>query len=145
MDRETPCLSCRGTGMICSPCDSRPGYPAHAYKVVCGCGVLRDHPAFAGAGYEIGATLPGALHRQALACAAGWVAWADELLKADIEMLWAAGIPTWSSCQDNGGKWIAITTWAHADQARALLPWITDVKEHPVPAYPTAVILSDRS
>lgn len=140
MDKETSCLSCHGTGMICAPFDSRPGYPAHPYKIVCGCGIMIDKLAFLDC--ERGGTVPGTTHRQVLARAMGWVALVDELLKADIEALWEAGITTWSSCQDNPGKWIAIGS--QVSEALQILPWVTNVEDHPVPAYPGAKVLCER-
>ena len=129
VDKETSCLSCHGTGTILSPYDPRPGM-AHAYEIVCGCGVFIERFEELGVhGYQIGQTLPWKTHKQALARAAGYVAWVDELLREDIERLWQAGIATFSSCQDNYGKFISIDDKTQAPAARNLLPWVTAVEE----------------
>lgn len=130
MDLETSCLSCHGTGSILGPYDPRPGNPAHPYAVVCGCGILMErHPHMATLGYRTGQTMPWVTHRQALARAAGYVAWVDELLREDIERLWEAGIETFSSCQDNYGKWISIPDKTRAAAAQDLLPWATVIED----------------
>lgn len=132
MDEETSCLSCHGTGDILGPHDPRPGNPAHPYAIVCGCGILMErHPHMATLGYRTGQTMPWITHRQALARAAGYVAWVDEPLREDIERLWEAGIATFSSCQGQGGegRWICLRRKQDAAQARELVPWVTRVKE----------------
>ncbi len=73
--------------------------------------------------------MPWTTHRQVLARADGYVAWVDELLREDIERLWRAGIATFSSCQDNYGKFISIRDKPHVDAARDLLPWVTVVED----------------
>ena len=132
MDKETSCLSCHGTGTILSPCDPRPGM-AHAYEIVCGCGVFIARFEELGVhGYQAGQTLPWKHHKQALARAAGFVAWVDEPLVADIEALWKAGIATSSSCQGGAGGYPArfvMVDGAKAEAARALLPWAVQVRE----------------
>lgn len=99
MDAETSCPSCFGTGTFPGPLDSRPDYPAHAYEVVCGCGVFLENRAMARLGYQRGQILPQNHHKLAIARAAGFAAWVDEPLVADIELLWSHGIETFSSCQ----------------------------------------------
>ena len=89
MDPETACLSCHGTGTILAPYDPRPGYPANAYLIVCGCGVYIERYPNA-MNYQTGQTLPWTTHKQVMARAAGYVAWVDEPLRADIERLWEA-------------------------------------------------------
>lgn len=131
MDRETSCLSCHGTGTILAPYDARPGY-AHAYEIVCGCGIfLERHEQLGVHGYQTGQTLPWKTHRQALARAAGFVAWVDEALVADIERLWEAGVETISSCQgsDDQGRMLVIRRKQDVAAARNLLPWIAIVTE----------------
>lgn len=130
MDTETSCPSCHGTGDILAPYDPRPGQPAHAYAIVCGCGILMErYPHMVTLGYQTGQTMPWKTHRQELARAAGYVAWVDELLREDIERLWQAGIATFSSCQDNQGRWIVLEDKRDTAQAQELLPWATDVEE----------------
>jgi hypothetical protein len=128
MVRETPCLSCHGSGMIPAPWDGRPDGYAHQYSVICGCGVFLERPGFSSANYQRGGPLPWNAHRLALARAAGFVAWVDERLLADVERLWLAGIGTWASCQGGaphpaGGRVISICDAARADEAMALLDW----------------------
>ena len=133
MDRETSCLSCHGTGTILAPYDSRPGGYAHAYEIVCGCGIfLERHEQLGVHGYQTGQTLPWKTHKQALARAAGWVAWVDEPLREDIERLWEAGIETFSSCQgqDETGRMILLPRGQDHAAAKELLPWVAVVKEH---------------
>lgn len=130
MDPETACLSCHGIGSILAPYDPRPGHPAHAYLIVCGCGVfIERHPN--SLNYRTGQILPWVTHKQAMAQAAEYVAWVDEPLRADIERLWEAGIGTFSSCQgeDDSGRWIVISRKPDAAAARELLPWVTNVCE----------------
>lgn len=120
MDAETGCLSCRGTGMILAP--ARWDDVAHAYSIVCGCGILPERfPQFS---YQTGMTLPFITHRQAMAMAMGWVAWVDAELKEDIENLWTAGIETVSSCQDNPKRMIMIRDAERVDEARRILGWV---------------------
>lgn len=129
MDPETACLSCHGTGTILAPYDPRPGYPAHAYLIVCGCGVYIERYPNA-MNYQTGQTLPWTTHKQVMARAAGYVAWVDEPLRADIERLWEAGIGTFTSCQGEGeGRWIIVSRKSDAAAARGLLPWVTNVYE----------------
>ena len=90
---------------------------------------MERHPHMVKLGYQTGQTMPWVTHRQALARAAGYVAWVDEPLREDIERLWNAGIGTFTSCQDNYGKWISIEDAAHVAAARDLLPWVTAVEE----------------
>jgi hypothetical protein len=127
VEKETSCPSCHGTGSILGPYDPRPGQPAHPYEIVCGCGIFPErYPAL---NYQTGQTMPWTTHRQVLARADGYVAWVDELLREDIERLWQAGIATFSSCQDNYGKFISIRDKTHVDAARDLLPWMTAVED----------------
>lgn len=134
MDTETSCPSCFGTGTFPGPLDTRPDYPAHAYEVVCGCGIFLENRAMARLGYQRGQILPQNHHKLAIARAAGSVAWVDEPLVADIELLWSHGIETFSSCQ--GGmeygypdKIIIIRPPSKVAEARALLPWVASVRD----------------
>jgi threonine dehydratase len=108
--------------------------------IVCGCGILMErYPAL---NYQTGQTMPWTTHQQVLARAAGFVSWVDDLLVADIERLWEAGIETFSSCQDNYGKFISIRDKSQADAARNLVPWVTAVEESGAPG--AAAVLCER-
>jgi hypothetical protein len=133
MDLETSCPSCYGAGTFPGPYDTRPDYPAHPYEVVCGCGIYLETSAAKKLNYQIGALLPGNHHKLAIARAAGFAAWVDEPIVADIELLWSHGIETLSSCQgDHAGypdRVILICDPAKISEARELLPWVTSVKD----------------
>jgi hypothetical protein len=127
MDLATDCVPCGGTGMIPGALDTRPGFPAHPYGLVCGCGIMVNDPLFTDMNYQAWGILPFITHPQALARANGWVAWVDELLKDDIEQLWSAGVQTYSSCQDNSpgkGRWVNLSE-EDAAFAEKILPWVT--------------------
>jgi hypothetical protein len=133
MDAETSCPSCYGTGTFPGPLDTRPDYPVHAYEVVCGCGIFLENPAMARLGYQRGQILPQNQHKLAIARAAGYAAWVDEPLVADIELLWTHGIETFSSCQGSApgypDKFIIVQPAAKAAEARKLLPWVASVTD----------------
>lgn len=136
---ETSCPNCHGTGSVPAlwwpGYEPQPGDYAHPFEVVCGCGAWASVPFLNKPQREFapGQLLGGNIHKLALARAAGQVAWVDELLVPDIELLWENGIETISSCQGDSAtqpyRVIQIRPLSALALARDLLPWITSAKQ----------------